>query len=414
MDNYSKNKINIPGFIILLLWAGIVVAVANHNHPFASQTSSDEEIMNKKIDIMNKLEPTLFSTSTPKEKTETSRFRFSSDIQVITTQDHKSGSLRPYESFFFEHKDNILNIINQNLETIKTIKFDHDVTSVSKAKPSLLLVFTENNFLYTLDIQDVESPIKRITKMPYKGIKAYNIDSNNYILTENFELISILPQFLKPQWSKKLNNIPYLIINKENKLLLFTAENNILVLDNADGKTLFEIPYAFEAKSAPLLDTNSIVIENNDNSLVKLNMETQEILWENKSESPLTSVKALKEHNTIIKIANNSQLYAIDSDSGEQLWNRDLEHESFNFIFPVKVTAKEIQSFDLGWRHKGEIFISSCSKIGLCFIDPKNGRVLKIIRDFNNYNIEQYIHEPVWIQEQLSVLALGTEANKEQ
>ena len=408
MDNYSKNKINIPGFIVLLLWAGIVVAVANHNHPFASQTNSDDEILSKKIDIMNNMEPSVADKIEPQKISEAPRFRFSSDVQIITTDNHGTNKLKPYNDLFYNYKNNILNIINQELITLKSIEFDQNITTVSIAPPNSLLVFTDNGFLYTLDINDTDTPIKRVTIMPYKGIKAYSFNSNSYIINESFELISLNPQFLKNLWIKKLNSAPNLITHKENKILVFTPENNILVLDNADGKTLFEIPYAYEAKSVVQTLNDSLVIQNKDNSIVKINLDTKETTWEKKYDDLITSVKALKEHNIIIKIVKNSQLYAIDSESGEQLWNRNLEHKTHNFIFPIKVTAKEIQSFELGWRYKGEVFVSSCSKIGLCFIDPKNGRVLKIIRDFNNYDLQQYIYEPVWIEEQLTALAIGT------
>lgn len=408
MDNYSKNKINIPGFIVFLIWAGIVVAVANHNHPFAGQTSSEDEKLNKKIDIMNALEPSRFNMTEPEKIVDAPRFRFTNEIQVLTTENQGIGKLHPFNDLFYIYKNNTLNIINQKLEIVKSIEFDQNITTLTRAYDNLLLVFTDNSFLYTLDFNDIDNLIKRVTKMPYKGIKAYNLNSNNYVINENFELISIHPQFLKSQWSKNLNGTPSLIAKKDNKILVFTAENNVLVIDSADGKTLFEIPYPYEAISLIQSAKDTVVVHNKDNSLVKFNVDTKEIIWENKSEEPLTSVKALKEHSLILKIANNSQLYAIDSETGEQAWNRNLEHESHNFIFPIKVTSKEIQSFELGWRYKGEIFISSCSRIGLCFIDPKNGRVLKIIRDFNNFDLKQYIHEPIWAEEQLSTLALGS------
>lgn len=408
MDNYSKNKINIPGFIVLLIWAATVIAVAHHNHPFNNQGTSDDNKNNKVIEIMSG-EP--LAVENNKEKP-TPRFQFDSEINIITSPSKLKNTFNSFGEYFISTENKSLTLFNQNLEILKSFEFDHKIVGLLKSPPSFISVFTNTDMVYSVDISQLDRSFQRIAKLPYKVLKTYNIENLNLIYTDSKKLISAQNPQLSEGWSQTLDSQPDFISIKNNKLLVFTPEKTLHVLDATNGKELYRIDYLHEVKDVINASESWVVILNQDNSLNKLNLEDKSIAWQ-KQNDKITSLKLLKENNILLSIENETKLSAINIETGEDIWNRNLEHASFNFIFPLKVTAKEIKSFDLGWRHKGEIFLSSCSEIGLCFIDPKNGRVLKIIRSFNAFDISQYLQEPFFLDGQLTIIALGQPKSEE-
>lgn len=401
MDNYSKNKINIPGFIVLIIWTITVIAVANHNSPFVSTTKQDQHQSPQPIDILNSTAP----INKIEAQTENPRFRFENEVKVLSVHEKDLSPLTPHEDKFIKFKDNEVIVLNSELSPTNSISLDGKILGVITDYQSLIYIFTSNSFVYAIKYTDSGHELQQITKLPYKLKTLYNIEKNNFILTDQLELKHLNIKTQKEFWSFKLDSVPTHLHLKDNKLLVFSGDSKFTTLDITNGKSLSTSSYPYKAKDVLNLDSEHIIVQNSDSSLVKFNLATQETVWET-TLSNITSLEKSNEYKSLFIIDDFSKLIAINTDNGSQEWNRNLEHKNFNFIFPIKVTGKEIQSFELGWRHKGEIFITGCSNTGLCFIDPKNGRVLKVIRSFSETKIAEFLHAPYWNENQIKIIAL--------
>ena len=229
--------------------------------------------------------------------------------------------------------------------------------------------------------------------------KAYNVvrhiptieDNKIYITTIDNTLScldmdgSILWRYDAPVFSLTSNHLysPAIIYN--DKVIAATTAGDLIILNNADGDELTQVNLATSSIigdgslekgpiMSPLLDGSNLYLLTGESDLIKIDLNTPEILW--RQTFPGAKSLWLTQELTYL-ITNTNQLLAITNTTGKLLWVIDLPKDPKSkklnkFYGPIIANGKLIVT-----ANTGEFFTFS----------PKDGSLLSSYQ--NRFSVNQ-------------------------
>lgn len=178
------------------------------------------------------------------------------------------------------------------------------------------------------------------TPVVYKG--------NMYLLNHSSALYAYnLQDFSKPKWIKKLADPSNFLLGggiavNKNTIVVTDGSNTITAIA-LDGTEIWKQSLSNISRSTPTIQEDKIYITTIDNRLYCLSLTTGSVIWFYQSAldnlHTLQSPSPVTYKNIVIYPFSINEISAIDSDTGQLVWNADLTN--------YKVSSTNINDVDL-------------------------------------------------------------------
>ncbi len=275
------------------------------------------------------------------------------------------------------------------------LKLAH-TTSLFSTLPVLtqshLFVATEDGRLFSLDKETgrilwTAQPVKEIKGSPvlvenrlfFFGVREENLQKRTFLFQAD-PVTGLITQ-ISSEDVGKINPYPPTVNADLNVLYIANDNGNLFGINYESGKLLFKTSTSDKILSALLLAEKKVAFTTMDGKLVAVDSRTGNLIWETDLESPSDSTPSfVPTFNYLAVMTNNGYLQAIDFRSGEKLWKFLAHNESpHHNTMTLRLDNKSVEQHEMKWKNKGYVIYAPCGSKRICVYNPDQGRIVSRI-----------------------------------